>query len=173
MTRVYLHDMSRAGKPTDTESRSMVSRDGGWGNRALLLMLMVWGDGAKCSRISNDYFKILWILHAENNNLHALKGWIIPTISWHFLSASRRKKKWKISSWPNISKDVLDRKQKEINAEEKSNKWDLTKEITLRVKEAGPRLGEERHATYLQQRLDSKCIKNAYKLIGKDNPIFF
>ena len=49
----------------------------------------------------------------------------------------------------------------------------LNKRDYSESKEAGTRLGEERHVMYLQQRLDSKGIKNAYKLIEKDNPIFF
>lgn len=35
----------------------------------------------------------------------------------------------------SIGKDVLDRKQKALNVQKKSDKWNLTKEITKRVRE--------------------------------------
>ena len=48
----------------------------------------------------------------------------------------------------------------------------LNKRDYSESEEAGPRLGGEMHAMSLQQRLDSKRIENAYRLMEKRTQFF-
>lgn len=53
------------------------------------------------------------------------------------------------------------------------DKWDVAKGIIKRVKRQAPDCKEVFPAYIFNKGLDSKYIKNSYKVTEKDNPIFF